>query len=146
MIKKIQKNAKVVVKAIIQNNDNKYLVLKKKDKPDWEFAGGKLEISENLTQALKREVKEETGLDVYVYKMVACVSDKIDNTSFVCLVFNCYLKDEPNNKIEVKLSDEHDEYKWAKDFKKYLPEKYHINLNTPIVRDVGFGGFSNERD
>lgn len=52
--------------------DNKVLL-----SPQWDgydFPGGAIEIYETIEEALIREVKEETGLEVEVGKLVACES------------------------------------------------------------------------
>ena len=58
IIERIQNGKKeVIVQWRNKNNDN-----------CWEFPGGQIELYEPLYDALKREVKEETGLDVYAIK------------------------------------------------------------------------------
>lgn len=47
--------------------DNKVLLIKRKGKPFkgmWAFPGGYIEFDETVEETVKREVKEETGLDV----------------------------------------------------------------------------------
>ena len=53
-------------------NKNRILVVdrKKKDWPGLTFPGGHIEKNENFDEAVKREVKEETGLTIY--KPVLC--------------------------------------------------------------------------
>lgn len=55
----------VSVGALIENDEGKILMIKE-PKRGWEFPGGQVEIGENLTEALKREVKEETGIDIAI--------------------------------------------------------------------------------
>ena len=43
---------------------NKILLLYRGDQEDWSFPKGHVEISEGIEQAARREVNEETGLDV----------------------------------------------------------------------------------
>jgi len=49
--------------------DGKALVVKRAHEPrrgEWSLPGGLLELGESLTDAIRREVKEETGLDVEI--------------------------------------------------------------------------------
>lgn len=52
--------------------DEKILLVKQKvnDKRNWSLPGGKLERGETLEQGIIREMKEETGLDVAVEKLL----------------------------------------------------------------------------
>lgn len=52
-----------VVAVFIKEND-KFLIAQKKDK--WEFPGGKIKKSEKKEEALKRELKEELGIEIEV--------------------------------------------------------------------------------
>ena len=59
------------VKAIIKKGDDKILLLKRKFLSDhkmqsWDFPGGLIDKNESEEEALTREVKEETGLDVKI--------------------------------------------------------------------------------
>lgn len=62
----------VAVGAIIENSKNEILMVKTYDN-GWTFPGGQVEVGENLIDALRREVKEETGFLVNV-KQLFCVS------------------------------------------------------------------------
>jgi len=74
----------------------------------WDFPGGKLEHGENPIEGLKREVREETNLEVKVIKPIFVYSE--ENTHFVyVVVFECELIGSD----EIKLSKEHTEYKWV---------------------------------
>lgn len=65
------------VGAIIMNR-NKMLIVKRTNEPAkglWSVPGGVVELGEQLHEALKREVKEETGLEVDIERLVAAVDN-----------------------------------------------------------------------
>jgi len=56
-----------VVAGLIERDGRVFLVKRPKEKIDggkWEFPGGKVEPGESLLSALKRELKEELGIEV----------------------------------------------------------------------------------
>lgn len=71
------------VGAFIVKN-NKVLLVKRANEPNkgkWSIPGGVVKLGESLIDALKREIFEETGLEIEALD-VACVSEEIvrDNT------------------------------------------------------------------
>lgn len=63
----------VAVDGIVENERNEILLVKSRDKEVWTIPGGQVETGENLIDALIREIKEESGIDAAVNKLV-CVS------------------------------------------------------------------------
>ena len=64
---KKQKFQWLVGKVLIISNDGKLLMGKRTEGVDfgkYEMPGGKMEVGELFTEGLKREIKEETGLEV----------------------------------------------------------------------------------
>jgi len=64
----------VAVGGLIENAEGKILMVKSPDR-GWELPGGQVEGGETLTEALKREVKEETGIDIEVLNLTAVHSN-----------------------------------------------------------------------
>jgi ADP-ribose pyrophosphatase YjhB (NUDIX family) len=64
----------VAVGGLIENEEGKLLMVKSPDR-GWEIPGGQVEAGEALTDALKREVKEETGIDIEVGDLKAIHSN-----------------------------------------------------------------------
>jgi len=109
-MKKIIINA---MKAMILYN-KKVLILKRTDNNrigggTWEFAGGKLEFGEDLISGLKREISEETGLEVTVDRLLFATTFQTHEYRQVVIIN--YLCKSYTDKVI--LSEEHTEYVWA---------------------------------
>ncbi|MAF80528.1 DNA mismatch repair protein MutT [bacterium] len=77
----------------------------------WDLPGGRLEKGESLEEGLKREVEEEL-LGNTVVKIGELIDARVDwhkeaRREVVVLCYPVTL-----DSLEVKLSDEHEEYKW----------------------------------
>lgn len=62
-----------VAGALIKNNE--ILLLKREDSHNWTMPGGTLELGECLTDALVREIKEETGLEIKILDIIGTYSN-----------------------------------------------------------------------
>ncbi len=97
----------IAQQAIIVDPNGRVLVLRRPD-GNWQFAGGRLEKDESWEEGLKREVREETGiedLDIGPALLVATWEYKgvpLYGTYFYC----------QTRTTEVKLSHEHEEHRW----------------------------------
>jgi 8-oxo-dGTP diphosphatase len=110
-----------VVGAII-TKDSKYLFLERK-KEDfmggiYELPSGKVEENESLIQALKREVKEETGLDMIDVKKYVSGFDYKSGSGKLTRQFNFIVNVKDTDNI---LLTEHERYAWLskKEFDKF---------------------------
>ncbi|WP_296883537.1 NUDIX domain-containing protein [uncultured Methanobrevibacter sp.] len=118
----------LTVRGIIKNN-NELLVLKRHPKsrtdPEmWELPGGKVESGEFFTDALVREIKEETNLDVSVGDFCEAIQNDYSHKRTVQIMM--YLE---NIEGEVKISDEHTDWKWAT-----LEEIKTLNISTSLKK------------
>ncbi len=59
----------------IFNENGEVLLQKRADCNKWGFPGGAIELGETPEMAAKREVKEETGLDIEVNKLIGIYTD-----------------------------------------------------------------------
>lgn len=103
----------LTMRSVIKNEEDKILVLRRHPKSKtnphkWELPGGKIEKGEFFDEALIREVKEETNLNVKVGDFCEAVQDDYPHKRTVQLIM--YSKDITG---EVEISDEHDDWMWA---------------------------------
>lgn len=121
-----------IVSALIWSKDKKLFFGKKDPKHGgvyidcWHIPGGGVDQGEDLLTALKREVKEETGIDISPYK-IELVDDSGGGQSIIRskntgegelhkMHFNVYkivISDKNAEEIDVKLDDDLAEYQWS---------------------------------
>jgi 8-oxo-dGTP diphosphatase len=104
-----------VVIGVIKKN-GKYLLTKrqspKKEWNKWQFPGGGLEFFETLEDAVKREIKEETGVEILKVEFIPKVFEIIrpkDKWHGLLFVFRCFPKE---NNFSVRINSEASEYGW----------------------------------
>ena len=66
------------VGGCIFNEKGQVLLQRRQDKNKWGFPGGAIELGESAENVVKREIKEETGLDVIVSKLIGIYTDYYD--------------------------------------------------------------------
>ena len=86
----------VMVDAIVERNDKLLLVKKKKEpfRGYLSFAGGKVDISEKVEDAVKRELQEETSLEIELKDILGAYSDPARDTRGT--QNKCYIHSENN--------------------------------------------------
>ncbi len=126
----------VGVGAILENTKTgKILLLKRSPKKDfapniWEEVTGRMEQFEDPLTALKREVKEETGIENFEVVKPLVVrhffrgTEELAENEMMIIVYWC-----KTDQTEIKLSWEHTEYKWL------TPEEALESADFPAVKE-----------
>jgi nucleoside triphosphatase len=102
------------VGALVFNLDGKIFLMKShKMKGRFTVPGGHIELGERIEDALKREIKEETGLNIFEIKFI-CVQEFIFDNAFwkkKHFIFLDYICKTDSSKVE--LNSESQEYIWS---------------------------------
>ena len=104
----------VGVKAFLRNNEGKFLLLKrnpevyKNTKGGWDIVGGRIEAGSSLFDNLKREVREETGLELRSETKLIYAQDilRVHMKHIVRLTYVATIEGEP------LIDAESVDYKW----------------------------------
>jgi phosphoglycolate phosphatase-like HAD superfamily hydrolase/ADP-ribose pyrophosphatase YjhB (NUDIX family) len=117
------------VGALILNPENKMLMVHTtKWRGTWGIPGGKIQEGETQEQALRREILEETALELQDIRFVM-VHDSVFSPEFHkpahFLLLNYLARTQSS---QVTLNDEATEYRWVT-----LPEARAMNLNQPTI-------------
>ena len=109
------------VKALIKHN-KKFLIIKPTNPMfigPYDLPGGRIEGNEDKKEALKREVSEETGLDIEIIKELCTETVKYPHIELSLTTFLCSA-----SRNDIKLSHEHKEFIWVtKEELLELPER-----------------------
>lgn len=136
-----------IVSALIFSKDGKLFQGKKDPSKGgvyidcWHIPGGGIENGEDKIDALKREILEETGIDVSTYKIELVddigkgESEKTNPVSgeiFLCkmnfFVYRVDINDKLASEIQVSLDDDLVEYQWTD-----VSEVKNLHLTPPSI-------------
>ena len=127
----------VSVAGVVIDEDDRALVIRRRDNAHWEPPGGILERDETITEGLIREVREETGLLVEPIALTGVYKNL--SRGIVALVFRC-------RAVGGILTEnaEVTEFRWVResDVKAIMSEAYAVRVldayrssGAPFVRD-----------
>lgn len=125
--------------TVVQNTQGQYLLCKAHPEygvfpNQWAFPGGGMEENETLEEAVRREVREEVGLELESFKPLEFTDDfrvkKLRDGSsidvyMVYLLFTAVAKDPEN----IRLNEEFVAYKWVN-----ATDVLEYDLNEPARR------------
>ncbi|RUT28028.1 NUDIX hydrolase [Paenibacillus zeisoli] len=127
------KRVDVVYSLITDSSNSKVLAVKNIGRSSWSLPGGAVEPNESLDQAVIREAKEETGLDISVYGIVAvneCRFEKINEH----VTFITFRAEIIGGEEEILRPDEISEIAWidieqADDLMSYYKDGFRSLIN-----------------
>ena len=91
----------VSVAAAIVRDDGRILAIRRRDNGHWEPPGGVLELGESIEEGLRREVREETGLEIEPEQLTGVYKNMARGV--VALVFRCHAtQGEPSTSAEAQ--------------------------------------------
>ena len=126
----------VGVKVLVQNESGEFLFLRRDAsfKPGmpqkWDIPGGRINSEESLMAALGREVKEETSMSLESADELLAAQDIFVDKAEVHVVRLTYRGKATG---DVKLSDEHDAFKWMR-LDEILSEEYIDSYLVSVLR------------
>lgn len=94
--------------------DGKLLIVKRKPSNvhyagKWDIPGGRIKLGENPIDGVRRETREETGLEVEILMPIDVQQfTRDDGQKITMIIFLC----RPVTR-DIKISDEHEDYKWV---------------------------------
>ncbi len=119
----------IVLGIIFDTKTKKILIGKRKDNKDinglsWAFPGGRPEHGEELEEAIKREVKEETNIDVESMGVIFAKTYP-EKRDLLAIYFLCGIVGGKEN-----ANEDFSEVKWVspKELKKYFTTSFHPKL------------------
>jgi len=120
------------VGALIFNQEDKIFLMKThKWRNRYSIPGGHIELGERIEDALRREVKEETGLDIYHIQFIGiqeCIFDDAfwEKKHFIFIDYTCKTKS-----TEVRLNSEGQDYIWVS-----LDEAFNLPIEPYTERTI----------
>ena len=119
--------------AFILNENNELLLQQRNKAPEkgyWSIPGGKVELFEKIEDAVKREIKEETDVDIEVIKLLGICDHIVDNEQ-VHWVSPSYLCKIVAGNPRIIEPQKHSDMKWFS--LDELPENLTITTHKAVI-------------
>jgi 8-oxo-dGTP diphosphatase len=126
----------VSVSGIVTDDHGRALLIQRRDNQHWEPPGGVLEVAESIEEGLRREVREETGLDVEPIVLTGVYKNTV--RAIIALVFRCKVTGG-----QLTTNDEATGFRWVTEAEAtaLMPEAFAVRVldalhhePTPAVR------------
>ncbi len=102
----MHKSFKINQHALLKSSTNKILILEQEGK--WMLPGGRVEGMGSPEEELKREIKEETGIEDSKIEGVFDTGISSSGETFL-ITYRAKVEGEP----KIKISEEHTDYAWV---------------------------------
>lgn len=119
---------RIVLTGILRDKEL-LLIVKRNENDDmypgaWEFPGGHLEDGETLKDGLRRELEEEIGFVENFNPIITHYFDEVKekNNELIHDLEIDFIVNVDSSKVDIKLSNEHSDYKWVTKDSKYLDD------------------------
>ena len=121
------------------NDKNRILVLKRHAKDisrpsDWDIPGGRARFNETHEEALSREIREETGLDVENIKPIL-VSSRVQKEDDIYFLYIGYSAKALSEDVIIN-KEEHETYEWV-NIETFISENPQHILTEQVKRLLG---------
>ena len=118
----------IILTGIIKDKDQLLIVRRSLDDTSypgaWEFPGGHLDDNETIKEGLKRELFEEIGFDMDFEPIITNYTDELkvkNNETKLCIEID-FIINVNKEEVEIKLSNEHIDFKWVTKDSEYLDD------------------------